>query len=129
VSVDRIERLLDGRGLLPRGKALRDLAEVLGCSISYLVGLEPDEPPPPELLQEDQGTLGPLLSGDQDALLRAYNRLDVASKAALLLVAQKMAGPEPAEPPPAGSRRQAAGSPGQGRNTPTRRPTSKKERA
>ena len=50
--------------------------------------------PPPELLREDQGSFG-LLSGDQEALLRAYGRLDVASRAALLRVALKMAGPEP----------------------------------
>jgi len=99
LGADAVERIIDDRGPLPRGKALRNLADVLGCSISYLVGLEPDEPPPPELLQEDQGALGPLLSGDQEMLLRAYGRLDFAAKAALLLVAQKMAGPEPVEPP------------------------------
>jgi transcriptional regulator with XRE-family HTH domain len=107
---DALDRLLAGIAPLPRGKSLQRLADVLGCSISYLVGLEPDEPPPEELLAEDQGTLGPLLSGDQEALLRAYNGLDMASKAALLHVARKMAGPEPepipeVPPPP---RRRAA---------------------
>ncbi len=110
LGTDVIERLLNGRGPLPRGKALRDLAETLGCTVSYLIGLEPDEPPPDELLQEDQATLGPLLSGDQDALLRAYQRLDVSSRAALLLVAQKMAGPEVTEPPVTRARRPKAAS-------------------
>jgi len=98
LAPDAVQRLLDGHGSLPRGKSLRALADTLECTISYLVGLEPDEPPPEELLQEDQGALGPLLSGDQEALLRAYGRLDLPAKAALLLVVQKMAGPEPEEP-------------------------------
>ena len=38
-----------------------------------------------------------LLAGDEDALLRAYRRLDVSSRAALLQVATKMA-PEPEVP-------------------------------
>jgi len=104
VKADLIEHILDGQASLPRGKALRDLAETLGCSISYLVGLEPDEPPPPELLQEEQATLGPLLSGDQEALLDAYQRLDVSSRAALLVVARKMAGPEPEQVAPSKTR-------------------------
>ena len=58
---------------------------------------------PAELLQEDQGSFG-TLTPDQDALLRAYGRLDVLSKQALLRVAQRMAGPEP-EPLPAKKRR------------------------
>ena len=93
-----IARLLAGQAPSPRGQTLRKLAEVLECSVSYLVGLDPDVPPPPELLEEEQGSFG-LLSGDQEALLRAYGRLDRASKQALLLVARKMAGPEP-EPAP-----------------------------
>ena len=59
-----------------------------------LVGLDPDVAPPQELLEEDQGTLG-LLAGDEEALLRAYRRLDVSSRAAALHVLLKMAGPEP----------------------------------
>lgn len=104
VKTELLEHILDGQAGLPRGKALRDVAETLGCSISYLVGLEPDEPPPDELLQEDQATLGPLLSGDQEALLAAYQRLDVSSKAALLLVARKMAGPDPEQVAPSKTR-------------------------
>lgn len=101
LTPDALDRILAG-GALPRGAKLIKLAEVLDCSISYLVGLEPDAPPPDELLQEDQGSFG-TLTPDQDALLRAYGRLDLVSKQALLRVAQRMAGPEP-EPP--GKRRQ-----------------------
>lgn len=94
LSPGAIERILTGQAPSPRGTPLRKLAEVLECSVSYLVGLDPDVPPPPELLVEEQGDFG-LLSGDQEALLRAYGRLDMASKQALLHVARKMAGPEP----------------------------------
>ena len=96
LAPDALDRVLAG-GVLPRGARLTKLAEVLDCSISYLVGLEPDAPPPAELLEEDQGSFG-TLTPDQDALLRAYARLDLLSKQALLRVAQRMAGPEP-EPP------------------------------
>lgn len=108
LPADAIDRLLAGKARLPRGAKLRKLAEVLGCSVAYLVGLEPDAEPPAEVLEEDQGSLGPLLAPDQEALLRAYGRLDLASKQALLRVAQKMAGPAPeapAEPPRPRSRR------------------------
>ena len=90
---DFLARLLDGRMAPPRGRRLVALADVLATSVSYLVGLDPDAEVPPELLEEDQGTLG-LLAGDEEALLRAYRRLDVSSRAALLQVAGKMA-PEP----------------------------------
>ncbi len=90
---DFLARLLDGRMAVPRGRRLVRLAEVLATSVSYLVGLDPDAEVPPEFLEEDQGTLG-LLAGDEEALLRAYRRLDVSSRAALLQVVQKMA-PEP----------------------------------
>ena len=103
LPADALNRMLSGAAGLPRGAKLTRLAEALGCSISYLVGLEPDAPPPAELLEEDQGSFG-TLTPDQDALLRAYGRLDVLSKQALLRVAQRMAGPEP-ELPPARRRR------------------------
>ena len=90
---DFLARLLDGRMAPPRGRRLVKLAEVLATSVSYLVGLDPDAEVPPEFLEEDQGALG-LLAGDEEGLLRAYRRLDVSSRAALLQVAQKMA-PEP----------------------------------
>ncbi|HEY4250944.1 MAG TPA: helix-turn-helix transcriptional regulator [Roseomonas sp.] len=90
---DFLQRLVEGKALPPRGQKLVRLAQALGTSVAYLVGLDPDAPPPPELLEEDQGTLG-LLAGDEEALLRAYRRLDVASRAAILQVVLKMAGPE-----------------------------------
>ena len=86
-------KLLDGSLPPPRGQRLVKLAEVLATSVSYLVGLEPDSPVPEEYLAEDQGSLG-LLAGDEEALLRAYRRLDVSTRAALLQVTLKMA-PEP----------------------------------
>ncbi len=90
---DFLPRLLDGRMPAPRGRRLAKLADVLSTSVSYLVGLDPDAEVPPEFLEEDQGSLG-LLAGDEEALLRAYRRLDVSSRAALLQVACRMA-PEP----------------------------------
>ncbi|MGI4978350.1 MAG: hypothetical protein ACRYG6_15540 [Janthinobacterium lividum] len=87
---DFLARLLDGRMTAPRGRRLAKLAEVLETSVSYLVGLDPDAEVPPEFMEEDQGSLG-LLAGDEEALLRAYRRLDVSSRAALLQVVQKMA--------------------------------------
>ena len=93
LPLDAIEKLLDGTGRPPRGKRLVQLADALSTSVSYLVGLDPDTPVPDEYLQEEQGNLG-LLAGDEDALLRAYRRLDVSCRAALLQVVLKMA-PEP----------------------------------
>jgi hypothetical protein len=91
---DLLHKLRLGQVPLPRGQRLIKLAEVLGTSVAYLVGLDPDAVPPQELLEEDQGSLG-LLAGDEEALLRAYRRLDVATRAAALHVVLKMAGPEP----------------------------------
>jgi len=88
-----IGRLLDGEAPPPRGQRLVKLAEALATSVSYLVGLDPDTSVPPEYLAEEQGSLG-LLAGDEEALLRAYRRLDVSSRAALVQVVLKMA-PEP----------------------------------
>lgn len=104
---DGLDDLLSGKAPLPRGQRLRKLAEVLETSISYLVGLDPDTPPPPEVLEEDQGSFG-FLAGDEEALLGAYRRLDVASRAAVLRVMQKMTAPEPA-PLPVVVRRPARG--------------------
>ncbi|MBK1662254.1 helix-turn-helix domain-containing protein [Paracraurococcus ruber] len=92
---DFLDRLLAGKAPPPRGQRLVRLAEALATSVSYLVGLDPDTPPPLELLEEEQGSLG-LLAGDEEALLRAYRRLDLPQKAALVLVVRSMAGPEPA---------------------------------
>lgn len=91
---DFLEKLRQGKAAVPRGQRLIKLAGALGTSVSYLVGLDPDVQPPQELLEEDQGTLG-LLAGDEEALLRAYRRLDVSGRAAILHVLLKMAGPEP----------------------------------
>jgi hypothetical protein len=91
---DFLEKLRVGSVPIPRGQRLLKLAEALGTSVSYLVGLDPDVAPPQELLEEDQGSLG-MLAGDEDALLRAYRRLDVSSRAAALHVLLKMSGPEP----------------------------------
>lgn len=88
-----VGQLLEGKQDPPRGQRLVKLADTLSVSISYLVGLDPDEPVPPEYLAEDQGTLG-LLAGDEETLLRAYRRLDMSSKAALLQIVLKMS-PEP----------------------------------
>ncbi|MDO9708975.1 helix-turn-helix domain-containing protein [Paracraurococcus lichenis] len=95
LAPDFLERLMAGRVPPPRGQRLVRLAEVLATSVSYLVGLDPDTPPPQEVLEEEQGTLG-LLAGDEEALLRAYRRLEVPQKAAVVLVVRSMAGPEPA---------------------------------
>lgn len=78
---DFLDKLRVGDVSIPRGQRLLKLAEALGTSVSYLVGLDPDVAPPQELLEEDQGSLG-MLAGDEDALLRAYRRLDVSSRSA-----------------------------------------------
>lgn len=90
LPADFIRRLLDGKLAPPRGQRLVKLAEALATSVSYLIGLDPDTLVPAEYLEEEQGSLG-LLAGDEDALLRAYWRLDVSSRAALLQVMLKMA--------------------------------------
>lgn len=96
LPADLIGKLLNGSSPPPRGKRLVKLAEVLATSVSYLVGLDPDTAVPDEYLQEEQGSLG-LLAGDEEALLRAYRRLDVSCRAALLQVVLKMT-PEPETP-------------------------------
>ncbi|MBP0446326.1 hypothetical protein J8J14_16250 [Roseomonas sp. SSH11] len=101
---DLLLRLRDGTMPVPRGARLVRLAEVLGTSVSWLVGLDPDVAPPPEMLEEEQGSLG-LLAGDEEALLRAYRSLDFQTKAALLAVVRKMTGPEPVPEVPARGKR------------------------
>jgi transcriptional regulator with XRE-family HTH domain len=85
--------MIEGKQDPPRGQRLIKLADALSVSVAYLVGLDPDSPVPPEHLEEDQGSLG-LMAGDEEALLRAYRRLDMSSKAALLQIVRKMS-PEP----------------------------------
>ena len=106
LPTDFLEKLRLGKVSVPRGRRLVKLAEALGTSVSYLVGLDPDVMPPPELLEEDQGSFG-LLAGDEEALLGAYRRLDVSSRAAVLHVLLKMAGPEPEPETRKSSRRKA----------------------
>lgn len=90
---DFLGKLFEGTALPPRGRRLVRLADILATSVSYLVGLDPDAAVPPEYLEEDQGELG-LLAVDENALLRAYRRLDIPTRAALLQVVLRMA-PEP----------------------------------
>lgn len=105
LPADFVSRLLEGKLPPPRGQRLVKLADALATSVSYLIGLDPDMPVPAEYLEEEQGSLG-LLAGDEEALLRAYRRLDVSSRSALLQVASKMAPePEPQAKPRRGSRR------------------------
>ncbi len=95
VPAELLRRILADQAPLPRGQRLVKLADALDTSVSYLIGLDPDVPVPPEFLQEDQGALG-LLALDEETILRAYRRLDVSSRAALLRVVLKMS-PEPEE--------------------------------
>ena len=83
-------QVMAGDVAMPRGKRLAKLAEILTTSVSYLIGLDPDVAVPDEYLADDQGELG-LLAADEDTLLRAYRRLDMSSRAALLQVTLKMA--------------------------------------
>ena len=96
LPADLIGKLLAGAAPPPRGQRLVKLADALATSVSYLVGLDPDTPVPEEYLQEEQGSLG-LLAGDEEALLRAYRRLEFPLKAALLQVVLRMS-PEPEIP-------------------------------
>lgn len=93
-SPKALQRIVEGIDPLPKGPKFRHLAEVLECSMSLLIGLDPDVEVPEELLLDDQPSFS-LLSPDQDALLRAYGRLDIVARQALLTVALRMAGPEP----------------------------------
>ena len=93
LPVTFLQRWHDGTLAEPRGERLIKLAAALETSVSYLIGLDPDVAVPPEYFQEEQGSLG-LLAGDEEALLRAYRRLDVPSRAALVHIVLKMA-PEP----------------------------------
>jgi transcriptional regulator with XRE-family HTH domain len=93
LPADVLRRILENEAPLPRGQRLVKLAEALETSVAYLIGLDPDAVVPEEFLQEDQGALG-LLALDEETILRAYRRLDMSSRAAVLRVLLKMA-PEP----------------------------------
>lgn len=100
---------------LPRGAAFRRLAAALEVEEGFLLGLEPGDLVPAEMLGEDQGELG-LLAPDEDALLRNYRRLDVPTRAAIGLLVSRAAGPEPGlrdeVPPVAGRAARRGGKPG-----------------
>lgn len=89
-----VAALLRGAGRLPRGSALRRLAEALDAAEDFILGLEPGDLIPPEMLEEPQGELG-LLAPDEEALLRHYRRLDVPTRAAIGLLVARAAGPPP----------------------------------
>ncbi len=85
------ERLQRGVGFLPGGRFLRGLCAVLDTNEEYLLGLEPGDLIPAELLVEPQGELG-LLSPDEDALLKHYRSLSIPIRAAVALVVATAAG-------------------------------------
>ncbi len=90
--------ILAGHGALPRGPALRRLAVALDAGEEFILGLEPGDLIPAEMLEDPQGELG-LLAPDEEALLRNYRRLDIPARAAVNLVVARAAGAEP-EPTP-----------------------------
>jgi hypothetical protein len=85
------ERLRRGEGPLPGGRFLRGLCAALDTNEEYLLGLDPGDLIPVELLVEPQGELG-LLSPDEEALLRRYRSLSVPVRAAIALVTATAAG-------------------------------------
>jgi hypothetical protein len=85
------ERLRRGAGPLPGGRFLRGLCAALDSDEEYLLGLEPGDLVPAELLVEPQGELG-LLSPDEEALLKHYRSLSVPVRAAIALVAATASG-------------------------------------
>ena len=85
------ERLRRGAGVLPGGRFLRGLCAALDTDEEYLLGLEPGDLIPAELLTEPQGELG-LLSPDEEALLKHYRSLSVPVRAAIALVVATAAG-------------------------------------
>jgi hypothetical protein len=87
------ERLRDRRGPIPGGRFLRGLCAALETDEEYLLGLEPGDLIPAELLAEPQGELG-LLALDEEVLLRHYRSLSVPLRAAIALLVAKAAGVE-----------------------------------
>ncbi len=96
-----IAAILAGTGSLPRGTALRRLAVALDAGEEFILGLEPGDLIPAEMLEDPQGQLG-LLAPDEEALLRNYRRLDIPGRAAVNLLVARAAGtaPELAEEKP-----------------------------
>jgi len=85
------ERLRRGAGPMPGGRFLRGLCAALDTDEEYLLGLEPGDLIPAELLVEPQGELG-LLSPDEQALLKHYRSLSIPVRAAIALVTATAAG-------------------------------------
>ena len=86
-------RLRAGRGPIPGGRFLRGLCAALDTDEAYLLGLEPGDLVPAELLVEPQGELG-LLAPDEEVLLKHYRSLSVPLRAAVVLLVAKAAGVE-----------------------------------
>lgn len=63
-------------------------------SEDFILGLEPGDLIPADMLEDAQGNLG-LLAPDEEALLRHYRRLDVPTRAAVVQLVSRAAGPEP----------------------------------
>jgi transcriptional regulator with XRE-family HTH domain len=93
-----VAALLRGEGALPRGTALRRLAAVLDVEETFILGLEPGDLIPAQMLEEAQGELG-LLAPDEEALLRNYRSLEVPVRAAVGLLVARAAGVDPAATP------------------------------
>src|SRR3712207_6783381 len=87
------ERLRSGLGPIPGGRFLRGLCAALDTNEEYLLGLEPGDLVPAELLVEPQGELG-LLAPDEEMLLHNYRSLPVPLRAAVALLVAKAAGAE-----------------------------------
>ncbi|MDT7950222.1 MAG: hypothetical protein RQ966_01845 [Acetobacteraceae bacterium] len=85
------ERLRRGEIPLPGGRFLRGLCAALETDEEYLLGLEPGDLIPAELLIEPQGELG-LLAPDEEQLLQNYRSLPVAVRAAVGLIVATAAG-------------------------------------
>lgn len=85
------ERLRQGSGFVPGGRFLRALCAALDTDEEYLLGLEPGDLIPAELLLEPQGELG-LLAPDEEALLKHYRSLSIPVRGALALVVATAAG-------------------------------------
>jgi hypothetical protein len=89
-----VAAIMGQTGPLPRGNALRRLAAALDVSEEFMLGLEPGDLIPADMLEDPQGELG-LLAPDEEALLRHYRRLDVPTRAAVVHLVSRAVGPEP----------------------------------
>jgi hypothetical protein len=89
-----VSAIIRQAGTLPRGNALRRLAATLDVSEEFILGLEPGDRVPADMLEDPQGELG-LLAPDEEALLRHYRRLDVPTRAAVVQLVSRAAGPVP----------------------------------